>query len=108
MALIVARYYESNPETDLLSIALGVMTFFYGALLGIFLIGFISRTRGSSWSNLLGAAISIVAVFMVKYYTGVSWPWFIVIGTLITVAIGLLGRTAAGVVARFEEEGDGS
>jgi Na+/proline symporter len=101
VALLVVHYYESNPQTDLLSIALGVMTFFYGALLGIFLIGFISRTRGASWSNLLGAALSIAAVVAVKYNTEVGWPWFIVIGTLVTVAVGMLGRTAADVVADF-------
>ena len=101
VALLVVHYYESNPQTDLLSIALGVMTFFYGALLGIFLIGFISRTRGASWSNLLGAALSIAAVVAVKYNTEVGWPWFIVIGTLVTMAVGMLGRTAADVVAGF-------
>ena len=101
VALLVVHYYETNPQTDLLSIALGVMTFFYGALLGIFLIGFISRTRGSSWSNLLGAALSIAAVFLVKYHTEVAWPWFIVLGTLVTVAIGMLGRSAADIVASF-------
>ena len=101
VALLVVHYYEANPQTDLLSIALGVMTFFYGALLGIFLIGFISRSRGASWSNLLGAGLSIAAVVMVKYNTTVGWPWFIVIGTLVTVAVGMLGRTAATVVAGF-------
>lgn len=101
VALLVVHYYEANPQTDLLSIALGVMTFFYGALLGIFLIGFISRTRGSSLSNLLGAALSIAAVLAVKYHTDVGWPWFIVLGTLVTMAVGMLGRTAVGVVAGF-------
>ena len=106
VGFLVVHYYEANPETDLLSIALGVMTFFYGALLGVFVIGFISRSRGSSRSNLLGAAASILVVFLIKYNTGVGWPWFIVIGTLLTVAIGLLGRTAADVAARFQETTD--
>ena len=101
VALLVVHYYEANPQTDLLSIALGVMTFFYGALLGIFLIGFISRTRGGSYSNLLGAALSICAVFLVKYHTEVAWPWFIVLGTLVTIAVGMLGRTTAEIVASF-------
>ena len=53
------------------------------------------------WSNLLGAGLSIIAVFVVKYDTGVAWPWYIVLGTLVTGAVGRLGRTSAGVVANF-------
>jgi SSS family transporter len=43
VALLVVDYYEDNPGTDLLTISLGVMTFFYGALLGIFSVGLLTR-----------------------------------------------------------------
>lgn len=99
VALLVVHYYEANPQTDLLSIALGVMTFFYGALLGIFLLGFLSRDRGNTWTNTVGALSSIVAVILVKQTTEVGWPWFIVIGTLVTFTIAYTGRTAISVVA---------
>ena len=49
----------------------------------------------------MGAGLSIIAVFVVKYHTGVAWPWYIVLGTLVTGAVGRLGRTSAGVVANF-------
>ena len=100
VALLVVHYYEANPQTDLLSIALGVMTFFYGALLGIFLLGFMSRHRGATWSNRLGMACSIGAVFAIKSFTALAWPWFIVLGTLVAFAIGAAGRTAAALVQR--------
>ncbi|MEC9379471.1 MAG: hypothetical protein VX528_10930, partial [Candidatus Latescibacterota bacterium] len=88
-----------NPDTDLLSIALGIMTFFYGALLGIFLLGFMTRARGSTMSNALGATFSVVVVLLVRYGSDLGWPWFIVIGTLVAFAIGLAGRTAASLVS---------
>lgn len=102
VALLVVFYYEANPETDLLSIALGVMTLFYGALLGVFLIGFIFRYRGSTLSNIVGAVLSILAVIVIKYNTSMAWPWFIVIGTLITFIISLLGRTSSAIIEKFE------
>jgi Na+/proline symporter len=105
-ALLVVRFYEANPKTDLLSIALGIMTFFYGALLGIFLVALYSRTRGNSVTNLIGAVVSIVAVILVQYQFKLAWPWFIVIGTLVTVAISLLGKTAADMQASFAKAGD--
>lgn len=103
VALLVVQFYESNPDTDLLSIALGVMTFFYGALLGIFLVGMLFRGRGSTASNITGVLASVAAVLAIKYGTGVGWPWFIVIGTLITFILALAGRTASDLVKRFAE-----
>jgi Na+/proline symporter len=44
VALLVVHDDEANPYTDLLLIALGIMTFFYGALLGI---AFVGRTAAS-------------------------------------------------------------
>ncbi|MFP6591335.1 MAG: sodium/solute symporter [Candidatus Latescibacterota bacterium] len=105
VALLVVHYYEANPATDLLSIALGVMTFFYGALLGIFLIGFMTRDRGSSLTNVIGAAASILLVILVKQTTSVGWPWFIVIGTLVCFGVAFAGRTAAAVADRYAESG---
>ena len=103
-ALLVVYYYEANPETDLLSIALGVMTLFYGALLGIFLIGLLMKSRGSTVSNIVGMALSIIVIILIKYNTSLAWPWFIVIGTLITFIISFLGRTASVIVRKFELE----
>lgn len=98
VALLVLKFYEANPKTDLLSIALGVMTFFYGALLGIFLVAFLTKTRGNTWSNLIAAVASIVSVIAIQFSgLGIAWPWYIVIGTLVTVAIAMTGRTALNV-----------
>ncbi|MEB3285671.1 MAG: sodium/solute symporter [Candidatus Sericytochromatia bacterium] len=103
VALQVLRFYEANPKTDLLSIALGVMTFFYGALLGIFLVAFLSRTRGNTWSNIAGAVASIGTIIILKSNTELAWPWFIVVGTLVTMAIALLGKTAVEVRERYAQ-----
>ena len=93
-------HYEENPGTDLLTISLGIMTFFYGALLGIFSVGLLTRSRGTTLSNLSGVVASIAAVFL-KTYTELAWPWFIVSGSLITFAIAFAGRTTSVVLERF-------
>lgn len=93
LALAVAHYYRTHPETDLLSLALGVMTFFYGGLLGIFLVALFSKNRGNSASNIIAALLSTVTVLLLKYLTTLAWPWFIVVGTLVTVLVSSLGKT---------------
>lgn len=87
IALVVADFYHRNPATDLLSLALGVMTFFYGSLLGIFLVALFTKNRGSDTSNLVAAVVSTLVVFYVARFTDIAWPWNIVIGTLIATAI---------------------
>lgn len=101
VALLVLRFYEANPKTDLLSIALGVMTFFYGGLLGIFLVALFSKHRGNTVSNLAAAVLSILTVVALQTFTKVAWPWYIVMGTLVTVGVSLLGKTAVDVRERY-------
>ncbi|HHL71096.1 MAG TPA: hypothetical protein ENJ29_01180 [Bacteroidetes bacterium] len=130
VATLVADFYMKNPETDLLSIALGVMTLFYGGLLGIFLTGLLTRKRGNNATNILGMTISTLVIVLISYKTSLipafglydpmmpgdidsffgwmyhaklGWPWFIVIGTCVTVAITLLGRTASAMTLKSEQ-----
>lgn len=92
LAVLVLKFWEANPETDLLSLALGIMTFFYGALLGIFLVGVLTTGRGNSFTNGLGVAAGIGAVLALARWTDLAWPWYTVAGTLVTTAISALGR----------------
>lgn len=93
VAWAVAIYWERHPETDLLSLALGVMTFFYGGLLGIFVVAIFTKTRGNTASNGAAAILSTLTVILLKTQTDTAWPWYIVTGTLVALAISLMGRT---------------
>lgn len=126
VAVLIADYYESNPETDLLSIALGVMTLFYGGLLGLFLAGVLTKKRGNSFSNVFGLVLSIVLIIVLTYKENllpalrlvdpdhlgssfwdwfysvqVAWPWNIVIGTCTTFAIAISGKTKCQVLTSY-------
>jgi SSS family solute:Na+ symporter len=94
LALMVSDFYHANPETDLLSLALGVMGFFYGGLLGIFLVALFTKDRGTEWGNVAAAVVSPAVVFWVGKQDIVAWPWFIVIGTFVSTSISFFsGRT---------------
>ncbi len=93
LALMVANFARNNPQMDLLSLALGVMTFFYGGLLGIFLVALFTRTRGSEQSNILAAFLSTLMVFLLAKFSSLAWPWFVVVGTGVSATISVLGRT---------------
>ena len=63
--------------------------------------GLLTRSRGSTLSNLTGAAASISAVLLIRTYTELAWPWFIVTGSLVTFAVAFAGRTTSAVLERF-------
>ncbi len=71
---------------------------FFGALLGVFLLGVTTRTRGSDRFNVLAMLSAIAIVGALKLWQDpnapiVAWPWWIVIGTVWTFAVGGLFRS---------------
>ena len=84
----------------LLDVALGSMTILYGGLLGAFLVGMMTE-RGSQGSVMAGmlasGCLGLVLLFQPLYTDGakvvVAWPWWIIIGTVVSFGIGVLGRS---------------
>ncbi len=102
----------THPEVRIIPIVLGSFGYTYGSLLGIFLVGMTTRTRGTSEGNLLAmvAGFAVVAVlsdlpndvgamFGHRFYTPPAWlpviefPWRIAFGTAVTYAVAVCFRT---------------
>ncbi|NOT02047.1 MAG: hypothetical protein HOP29_15645 [Phycisphaerales bacterium] len=84
------------PDNDLLNAAFGWASLIYGSLLGVFMLGALTRSRGH---DVLNAVIMFVGVGMlaaVKFVGGdqpvIAWPWWIVVGTVWTFGAGVLFR----------------
>lgn len=98
-ALVMATYHRYLEETvganapNLVEFALSAMTIFYGALLGTFGLGILTRTRGSSRSVLLGllaGALAGLVLFLHPLLTDrilIAWTWWIPCSALLTVII---------------------
>lgn len=95
VAWVSAVIYARKPDATLIAMALGVMTLVYGALLGVFLLAIFTRERGNAVSNTAGMALSVAVIAWLGESSGLAWPWFIVIGTVVTFAVGALGRSPA-------------
>ena len=68
---------------------LGIAAFTSGLILGLFLLGTLTthvRERGA----LAGLATGTAVMLAVKLGTAVSWQWYVVIGSMVTFAIGSL------------------
>ena len=72
-----------------LDAALSVASILNGPVLGVFLLGAFSRQAGTP-AAFSGMAAGLVAVLAVWRLTPVAWPWYTLVGSLTTLAVGAL------------------
>ena len=81
-----------SREAAAVEVALGIASVVYGGLLGAFALGTLSR-RADPRSVTAGMALGIGAVTVIwRMLPGVAFPWYVLIGSLVTYGSGhLLG-----------------
>lgn len=102
-----------NPNLSIIGIILGSFGYTYGSLLGIFIVGLFTKTRGSEMGNLIAMTAGIIAVAYLSNLPNDAWrmlgggalyknpawmpviefPWRIMAGTMVTVAVALCFRS---------------
>ena len=82
---LAAQYLQRSA----LELALTVASVPYGSMLGIFLLGVLTR-RATSRGALVGALCALATLGYVMHYTTIAWTWYVAIGTIVTFAVGLL------------------
>jgi SSS family solute:Na+ symporter len=87
---IQARYSKSVLETGL---TIGSIPM--GALLGVFLLGVLTR-KPREGAAMAGVAAGLGIVIAIHFYTPIAWTWYVLIGTVTTFAIGLLASLFQG------------
>ena len=111
---ITAWVVIHNPKARIIPIVLGVFGYTYGSLLGVFLVGMLTKTRGNNSGNVVAMIAGFVGTAILSGLhndfwslmfagTGALWkpawlptiefPWRIMFGTLITFAVALCFRT---------------
>ena len=66
----------------------------YGATLGVFLLGTWNR-RANETGALVGFVTGLVAMVAVRFLTPLAWTWYVLVGTVITFAVGSLASVFA-------------
>jgi SSS family solute:Na+ symporter len=107
VGLATAFVKACHPNLSIIGIILGSFGYTYGSLLGIFMVGLFTRTRGSEAGNLMAMTAGIVAVAILSnlpndltkmvsghdLYANPAWfpiiefPWRIMAGTMVTAAV---------------------
>jgi SSS family transporter len=85
VAILSDRY---GVQTSVVNQVLSIAAFASGPMLGLYLLGVLTRvTEAPALAGFLGG-IAMLAVVALK--TSVSWPWYAALGCFFTVATGLL------------------
>ncbi|MEZ5400492.1 MAG: sodium:solute symporter [Bryobacteraceae bacterium] len=74
---------------SVLEAGLGIASVVYGSLLGVFLLGVLTRRAGPR-AAMAGALMGLAVMLWVRLGTSIAWTWYVTIGTAVTFGTGLL------------------
>jgi len=101
-----ALLFPQESNTPVVVVALGIASFTYGGLLGGFFLG-VFWARANQRDAIIGMSVGIAAMSFVVFarqlgswfpvladplapFASIAWPWYVLIGTSITMATGIL------------------
>ena len=107
---LAAYLVLNDPRLTIIPIAIGILGYTYGALLGIFLLGMLSTRRGSDRMNVVAMSGGILSVlflgrvhlpglidfgqWMPSWWPVIAWPWYVLIGCTTTLILALPFRSS--------------
>jgi solute:Na+ symporter, SSS family len=107
----------TNPDVRIIPVVLGIASFILGPMLGVFLLGMFTRSRGSDGGNLIAITLGLIATIVLgelhvvianlvapllgsdvvyarpAWLPKVAFTWFALIGAVVVFFVGLLFRT---------------
>ena len=73
---------------SVLEAGLSIASVLYGSLLGVFLLGLLTRRVGEN-AAMFGMCAGLALILYVKFETSIAWTWYVLIGTAATFLVGL-------------------
>jgi SSS family solute:Na+ symporter len=92
---LLARHWGS-----VLQAGLSIASIIYGSLLGVFLLGLLTRRVGEN-AAIYGMLAGLAVMLYVRFATGIAFTWFVLIGTSTAFLVGV----AASFVVKEERHG---
>jgi solute:Na+ symporter, SSS family len=96
--VLLGSPYAARHSRSVLEAGLTIASIPSGALLGVFLLGVLTRRPGE-WAAIAGVVAGLAAALWVRFETPVAFTWYVMIGATVTFGCGLaaswLGRALA-------------
>jgi solute:Na+ symporter, SSS family len=111
-----ALLFPQDTKTPVVVVALGIASFTYGGLLGGFFLGIFWR-RAIQRDAIIGMSVAIATMAFIVFakpisaaypslastlgpFGQIAWPWYVLIGTSITLIVGILSSLTHPMPAR--------
>jgi len=88
-AILFGIGVAARSVSSVLEAGLGIASILYGALLGVFLVGVLTKRVGER-AAMVGMATGISVNLYVKFGTPIAWTWYVLIGTSVTAGVAVL------------------
>ncbi len=94
--LILVAFLFISMSQSVVEIALGIASITYGGLLGVFLLGLLSKTVRETPAiiGFIAGLVAMLSVSLTPIILGrppfVHWTWYVLIGTTVTIGVGLI------------------
>jgi SSS family transporter len=116
VAVCFAYVKVTRPQMRIIPVVLGIAGLFVGPMLGVFLVGLLTRSRGSDAGNIVAITLGLVGVLVLSgeyveilnlfttrpltvpgWLPVIAWPWFATLGSGITFSVSVLFPTRRGL-----------
>lgn len=87
--LVVSSFFFMNTSKAVVEIALGISSFTFGGVLGVFLLGLLFKDVKEK-AAILALISSTICISFVIIFNLTAWTWFILIGVSVTLITGIL------------------
>ncbi|MFN7933567.1 MAG: sodium:solute symporter [Bryobacteraceae bacterium] len=87
--VLIAIGFLARQWGSVLEAGLGIASIVYGGLLGVFLLGLLTRRVGEK-AAMVGMTAGLLTMFYVKFGTKIAFTWYVLIGTSVTFLTGVL------------------
>jgi Na+/proline symporter len=94
-AVLLAIAIGARHSKSVLEVGLTIGSIPMGALLGVFLLGVLTR-KPREGAAIAGVAAGLSIVIGIHFYTPIAWTWYVLIGTITTFSVGLLASLFQG------------
>ncbi len=77
----------SRGIRSVLEAGLTIASITYGSMVGVFLLGVLTK-KANEKGSILGMAVGLLSMLGVWYFSDIAFTWYVLIGTIITFAVG--------------------
>ena len=101
-AVLLAIAIGARHSKSVLEVGLTIGSIPFGALLGVFLLGVLTKKPGET-AAIAGVLAGLTTVLLVHFYTPIAWTWYVLIGTSVTFAMAVFASLFTGPASPPDE-----